>query len=254
MKNKKIIDTVKELTNYFPFENYLVDNGIVRPKYFYITNLIYKKFGKDKKILDFGSGLNDLSAILKKLEFNIDAYDDCNDEWYKENNNLLKLREFNEKINLKFYETIEELKLSNNKYKVILLLDVLEHVPTPKTFVKNLLNFLDKDSYLIITVPNSVSLRKRISVLIGRTNYASYEDFFDEESFRGHWREYSMQDIKTLSRKINYKIIHLEGINAIIPNNKLLFFLYKKFNFIYNILIKAFPSLADTICVILKKH
>ena len=40
----------------------------------------------------------------------------------------------------------------------------------------------------------------------------------------------------------------------ITKDKKEVFFLYKKFNFIYNILIKVFPSLADTICIILKKH
>ena len=253
MEKHKVISIVKELSLIFPFDNYLFENKIIRPKYFYISNLLIKNFDKQTKILDFGSGLNDVSAVLKKLGFSIDAYDDCNDEWYRINNNLEKLKNFNKKINLNFYKNFEDLKNSVNKYKIILLLDVLEHVPNPKSFLENLFKFLDKNSSLIITVPNSVSLRKRISVIMGKTNYASYEEFFDEEPFRGHWREYSIEDISSLSKKINCEINHLEGINAIIPKNKFLFFLYKKFNFVYNLLIKLFPSLSDTLCVILKK-
>jgi 2-polyprenyl-3-methyl-5-hydroxy-6-metoxy-1,4-benzoquinol methylase len=249
----KVTNIVKEISSIFPFDNYLFENKIIRPKYFYISRLIYDNFSTDQKILDFGSGLNDVSAVLKKQGFSIDAYDDCNDEWYRENNNLEKLISFSKEINLNFYKNFEDLKNSGNKYKIILLLDVLEHVPNPKSFLKSLFNFLDKNSSLIITVPNSVSLRKRISVIMGKTNYASYEEFFNEEPFRGHWREYSIEDVSSLSKKINFEINHLEGINAIIPKNKFLFFLYKKFNFAYNLLIKLFPSLADTLCVILKK-
>ena len=187
-------------------------------------------------------------------DFNIDAYDDCNDEWYKINNNLEKLREFSNKVNLNFFESIEELNNSKNTYDVILLLDVLEHVPNPKFFLTNLFKFLKSNSYIVITLPNSVSLRKRISVLFGKTNYASYEEYYEEDPFRGHWREYSMSDIKTLSKKINFKIELLDGINAIIPRNKILYFFYTKLRFFYNLLIKIFPSLADTICVVLKKN
>lgn len=253
MKKYKVTNITKDISSIFPFDNYLFENNIIRPKYFYISKLIYNNFSENEKILDFGSGLNDVSAVLKKQGFSIDAYDDCNDEWYREDNNLEKLISFSKKINLNFYTNFEDLKNSGNKYKIILLLDVLEHVPDPKSFLKNLFEFLDENSNLIITVPNSVSLRKRISVMLGKTNYASYNDFFDEVPFRGHWREYSIEDIRSLSKKINCEIKHLEGINAIIPKNKFLFLLYKKFNFAYNLLIKLFPSLSDTLCVILKK-
>ncbi len=224
MEKHKVISIVKGLSAIFPFDDYLFENKIIRPKYFYISNLLKKNFNKETKILDFGSGLNDVSAVLKKLGFYIDAYDDCNDEWYRINNNLEKLKNFNKKVNLNFFTNIYELKQSNNKYKVILLLDVLEHIPNPKSFLKDVFEFLDESSSLIITVPNSVSLRKRFSVMMGKTNYAFYDEYFDEEPFRGHWREYNIDDIKKLSKKINCKISHLEGINAIIPKNKILFF------------------------------
>ena len=53
-----------------------------------------------------------------------------------ENNNLEKLISFSKEINLNFYKNFEDLKNSGNKYKIILLLDVLEHVPNPKSFLK----------------------------------------------------------------------------------------------------------------------
>ncbi|WP_262590197.1 class I SAM-dependent methyltransferase [Candidatus Pelagibacter communis] len=254
MEKNKLLKVINEISPIFPFKNYLNDNGIIRPKYFYIYKLIKNKFSGSETILDFGSGLNDLSAILKKLNFNIEAYDDCNDDWYKIDKNLEKLRTFSNQINLKFYENIQELFKSKKKYEIILLLDVLEHVPTPKKFIYDVINFLEQNSYIIITVPNSVSLRKRISVFFGKTNYASYSEYFEEEPFRGHWREYSLDDILYLAKKINFEIKHLEGINAIVPRNKFLFFIYIKFKFLYNYLIKIFPSLSDTICVILKKN
>ena len=253
MNKEKIYKIVEELSSFFPFKNYLKINGLVRPKYFFIYKILEENFVRDQNILDFGSGLNDLTAIIKKLGYQIDAYDDCEDAWYSENDNISKLREFNNRVNLNFFETIKELDNSKNTYDIVLLLDVLEHVPSPKNFLSSVFKYINKNGHLVITVPNSVSLRKRLSVMLGKTNYASYNEFFDEVPFRGHWREYSIEDIRSLSKKINCKIKHLEGINAIIPKNKFLFLLYKKLNFIYNLIIKLFPSLSDTLCVILEK-
>ena len=48
----KVTNIVKNIVN-FSFDNYLFENK-VRPKYFYISRLIYDNFSIEQKILDFG--------------------------------------------------------------------------------------------------------------------------------------------------------------------------------------------------------
>ena len=134
-----------------------------------------------------------------------------------------------------------------------MLLDVIEHVPKPRNLLKSIISLLKDNGRIFITVPNSVSLRKRLSVLGGKTNYANYEEFFDEENYRGHWREYSIDDIKTMSKKIGFKIEYLSGFNGIIPKGSLKFFFFKYFLFLYKLIIKIDISLSDTLGVTIKK-
>ena len=242
---------IEDINNDFPFKNYMIQKGIIRPKYSFVMNFINDNFSKDIKILDFGSGKNDIAAIIKNSGYdNIEAYDDCNDIWYNEENKS-KLVNFSKKHKINFYENIEQ--LNEKKYDLILLLDIIEHVPKPKDLFNKVKDLLNDNGKILITVPNSVSLRKRLSVLIGKTNYAIYDEFFDEDDFRGHWREYSIDDLRILSKKINFKIKSTSGFNGIIPKGKIKFFFFKYFLFIYKFLIKIDISLSDTLGVLLEK-
>ena len=84
---------IREINDDFPFKNYMVQKNIVRPKYFFVINEINNRFKKNIKILDFGSGKNDITTIIKRSGYeNIDAFDDCNDVWYNlDNKKILDL-------------------------------------------------------------------------------------------------------------------------------------------------------------------
>lgn len=242
---------IKDINNDFPFNNYMIQKGIIRPKYSFVMTLINNNFAKDTKILDFGSGKNDITAIIKESGYdNIDAYDDCNDEWYNKDNKL-KLINFSKRHKINFFENFAE--LDGRKYDLILLLDVIEHVPQPKKLFNTILKLLNDNGKILITVPNSVSIRKRLTVLMGKTNYTNYDEFYSEDNFRGHWREYSIEDLKQLSKQIKFEIKSVSGFNGIIPKGKFKFFLFKYFLFLYKLIIKIDISLSDTLGVILEK-
>ena len=242
---------IREINDDFPFKNYMVQKNIVRPKYFFVINEINNRFKKNIKILDFGSGKNDITTIIKRSGYeNIDAFDDCNDVWYNLDNKKI-LQDYSKKQGFSFYDNFEQ--LSGKKYDLILLLDVIEHIPRPKSLLKSIIDLLDTNGRIFITVPNSVSIRKRLSVLVGKTNYANYDEFYDEDNYRGHWREYSIGDIKKMTKKIGFKIEFISGFNGIIPKGNLKYFFFKYFLYLYKLIIKFDSSLSDTIGIIIKK-
>lgn len=64
-------------------------------------------------------------------------------------------------------------KLKTKKYDLIILLDVLEHLANPGSFIKLILELLSDGGTILISVPNVVHWSVRIPFLFGEFNYKS---------------------------------------------------------------------------------
>jgi hypothetical protein len=58
---------------------------------------------------------------------------------------------------------------------------------------------------LLISGPNAVNLRKRITVPLGRSNWSHFEDWFYPEEFRGHVREPVLADLVRIVRELGFQ-------------------------------------------------
>lgn len=97
--------------------------------------------------------------------------------------------------------------------RMVMVLDVLEHLhDSPRDLLDDLLELVEDDGYLLVTVPNPVDLRKRIDVLRGRTNLPPYNLFYWlPEPWRGHVREYVRSDLEALAQYLGLEILELDG-------------------------------------------
>lgn len=66
---------------------------------------------------------------------------------------------------------IEELRISQKKYEVIVMSDVIEHVNDPVAFLQFYLAFLSENGILILTTPNAHGIRNYSNILF-RNNYS----------------------------------------------------------------------------------
>lgn len=58
-------------------------------------------------------------------------------------------------------------------------------------------------------MPNSVNLRKRISVLLGRTNYSPIEQlYFSTDTYRGHVREYTLSETEYIIKQSGFEVVN----------------------------------------------
>lgn len=168
-----------------------------------IREIIDNKIKKKIDILDFGSGSGVNINMLSKFGF-INIY-----EPHSDTKNYLK-HKYKNKNKFKILD-----KIKNQKFDLIILADVLEHIKKDKKVIEKLSNNLKHNGQILITVP-------------------AYQFLFSMKDITlGHYRRYNKTQILKLFQK--FKIIKLTYFNFFLftPISFLiLFFKLFKINFI----------------------
>ena len=154
--------------------------------YFFRKKIVFslvKKNFKKKEIVDIGSG-----SGINALYFNKKGYKTLSIEpTYN-----LALNQIKNKIeNVYCFDIQEEIpKETSNIFPNIALLDVLEHIEKDEAFLKKLFVLLERNGYLLITVPAFSFL------------------WSSEDKIAGHYRRYTIPKIKELLNKNGFKVIY----------------------------------------------
>ena len=202
----------KEIQKVFPFENY-IDKAVYAEMYAISYELRkYLKEFKHKRLLDIGSGPMDKTGIFQMLGFDCWAADDLNDPWHLRNNNINKINEYAKNIGIDFYHQNPgeyNIPFEVNSFDVVCSLAVIEHLhESPRGFLNSMGTFARPGGLIVVVMPNSVNLRKRLSVLLGRTNYPPVDMFFNcIENWRGHVREYTLKETEYICRASGFEVL-----------------------------------------------
>ena len=146
-----------------------------------IREIIDNKIKKKIDILDFGSGSGVNINMLSKFGF-INIY-----EPHSDTKNYLK-NKYKNKSKFKILD-----KINNQKFDLIILADVLEHIKKDKKVIEKLSNNLKHNGQILITVP-------------------AYQFLFSMKDITlGHYRRYNKTQILKLFQK--FKIIKLTYFN-----------------------------------------
>jgi len=139
---------------------------------------------------------------------------------------------------------IEKTSPAYVKFDIIVISEVLEHLPDDEKTLKKIRNLLGDEGILIITVPNSKRLVNRLEGLFGQSR-------FQDES---HMREYTLHEIEALLNRCRFEIQNTMGIYLQLPKEN---YLPKKLRFILSFfvdnLVKKLPFLANSILLVAKK-
>ena len=154
------------------------------------------------KVLDIGCGDSLVGQELRKKKCYLESID------AEDPTDKRKINKFT-KMNL----NSPDLPIDIEKFDYILLLDVLEHLEDPETFIYHLRNRAKgKTPKFIVSVPNIGFFIMRLQLLTGRFSYG-IRGILD----LGHRRLFTFKTIYRLLEQAGYKILLRKGLPAPFP-------------------------------------
>jgi trans-aconitate methyltransferase len=100
---------------------------------------------------------------------------------------------------------------SGEKYDIIVMLEVIEHLYTsPKIIFTFLSEIIKPGGFLVVQTPNAVSLSKRLTMLRGRN---PYELIRETRTNPGHFREYTNKELSELAEAAGLEVVETYLLN-----------------------------------------
>lgn len=241
---------VRKTAELFPFENYMWIGETFRSAYENIALTVLKYLKPGASILDFGCGPCDKTAVLRFLGFKCSGYDDLLDGWHQAADTKEKIQKFASEceIDLRLPDD-REFPFQAESFDMIMLHDVLEHLhDSPRDLLVWLLTLCRPGGYLFVTVPNAANVRKRIHLLIGKTNLPLFDQYYwSPDPWRGHVREYVKDDLAKLCDYLCLDIRELRGCDHMLQK------VPKKAVSLYLLATRVLDSLKDSWLLVAKK-
>jgi 2-polyprenyl-3-methyl-5-hydroxy-6-metoxy-1,4-benzoquinol methylase len=150
------------------------------------------RFPAQSRVLDIGTASGTLARMCQNRSLQIFGIEP-NPNWAQ--------------IALPLYEKIYVGSIENaddeflRDYDVIVLGDILEHLPAPESILKKLVDLQRSDSTFIISVPNIANLWVRLSLLMGKFDYAD-RGILDRTHLRFFTRKTLFAMLKTAGLEI----------------------------------------------------
>lgn len=110
-----------------------------------------------------------------------------------------------------FFECLIEEFNTEEKFDSVFLLDILEHVQDPGLVLKKAATFLEEDGVIIVHVPNSDALNRKIAVSMGTLMSCGELSPWDVE-IAGHRRSYTIATLKDEVKNAGLKVSCTGGI------------------------------------------
>jgi 2-polyprenyl-3-methyl-5-hydroxy-6-metoxy-1,4-benzoquinol methylase len=137
-------------------------------------------------------------------------------------------------------------------FDVVTCFDSMEHWHgSPRALFHRVLEWLTPDGLFIVSTPNCVNLRKRLTVPFGYGKWSSIEDWYEAKTFRGHVREPDVGDLLHIAKDLKLEQIKVVGRNWLgyYSSNPLTSFLSP----IIDRPLRLFPSLCSNIYLLGRK-
>jgi len=110
-----------------------------------------------------------------------------------------------------FHECLIEDFASNQKFDSVFLLDLLEHVIDPSAVLSKAASFVKPGGRLIVHVPNSEAVNRKIAVLMGTLTSCDELSPFDID-IAGHRRSYNIDTLAQEISRTGLKLVKTGGI------------------------------------------
>lgn len=99
----------------------------------------------------------------------------------------------------------DPLPVDDGSADVVFAGGVIEHLPhSPRPFIEDVTRALKPDGWLVLDTPNAVSLRTRLKMALGISNWPTLEGLYDAPLNVHHHKEYTRSELATLFELAGY--------------------------------------------------
>jgi SAM-dependent methyltransferase len=203
-------DAWNQVLQRFPFPEYIqIPRGHLE-----VARTVSRFLPPGSRVLDFGAGPADKTGVVAALGYKCTAMDDLQDNWHKKTATREKILSYAEDMGMDYVPMHgEEIPQTTGEFDMVMSHDVVEHLHDPPRYIfTELMQRVRTGGYLYVTVPNHVNIRKRIAVLLGKTNHPRWEVYYWAPiPYRGHLREYTRGDCTGLAKALGLELIEVKG-------------------------------------------
>lgn len=237
MIRDEISKVVESIERDFPIEGYVAKDPA---PYGTVADVVAVHMNAGDRLLDFGSGPCDKTAVASRLGVACTAVDDFGDAWYHEANHMQTIRSWAEQNEIELRSSLDGLEPET--FDMVMMNDVLEHLhDSPRPLLEAMIELLKPEGLLFVTVPNLANIRKRISLATGRTNLPAFDLFYYYEGpWRGPVREYVKPDLEAVIDYLSLEMVEIRAIDHMLEN------LPDRLRLPYLAVTKIFPGWKDT--------
>ncbi len=165
---------------------------------------------KKLKILDIGCGGGLLSEPMCRLGANVTGIDASN-----KNIKIAKLHAKNNNLKIKYICASPEKLKVNNKFDVILNMEIIEHVEDVNFFLKSCSNLLKKNGIMFVATLNK-TLKSYIFAIVGAEYILRWLPIGTHE-----WEKFvKPEDLIDITKKNNLNLEKLDGVKLNLINDQ----------------------------------
>jgi 2-polyprenyl-3-methyl-5-hydroxy-6-metoxy-1,4-benzoquinol methylase len=217
----------------------------------------------NKKAIDIGGGTGKLCCILTSLGLRCTNVDHL----------YLNKTQLNSEGKSFIHQLISYFKAKNiaveaidingdkfpnddNSFDLAICSEVIEHLPnSPKPMLSEIYRILKPEGYFILTTPNQAAIGRRIRSLLGYSIHDNIKGYYNMDlypigtPFRGHVREYTLDELKYMLTQENFSIIKINNF-SLTPDIDMLISKWKIYANIskilaYKVIDKIMPMLSN---------
>jgi len=210
-----VIPVLRRIADSYPPAIAAVQRHIDVPRTAFNLSLLFT-LPRGARVGDIGGGLSLFSPGCSALGFDVTLVDDFAGEWQKtvaEDVFDRVHRAFGVKI-VRRDIVSEGVEFEPESVDAFTVFDTIEHWHnSPKRVFHQLMAALKPGGLFIISSPNCVNLRKRITVPFGVGKWTLMRDWYEVEQFRSHVREPDVADLRYIAADLGLRNAKVIGRN-----------------------------------------